>query len=222
MFIIPAVIILFIGFRTSHDKKDHSLVADLLHAHETMRMEDIARTLETSVDKARLETARCIKKGTVKGKIKNDVYYSQTYLDVSMKNLQRREYLIDIADILKAYRRITISDFGTKIRMDENSAERIILECLEDGLVRGYISKRSRVFFTMDYLDQIDDVQIGWQCSGCGANNQQAPASGEVDRCPYCGMMSKAKGTKVRFLVEEIEDLNCDRPLISDISFDHH
>ena len=207
IFIVPAIALLFLGFKKGKEKKDYGAVSDLLHAHDTMRMEDIARTLNISVERARMETARCIRKGFVKGRIKNDVFYSDFYLKISEKNLKRREFLIDMADILKAYRRITIPDFAQKIGKDENYAEKIILECLEDGLVRGYISRRSRVFFTMDYLDQLDDVQVGWDCPGCGANNHEVLLPGEIDRCPYCGTMSKARGTKKRLLAEELEDL---------------
>lgn len=207
IFIVPAIALLFLGFKKGKEKKDYGAVSDLLHAHDTMRMEDIARTLNISVERARMETARCIRKGFVKGRIKNDVFYSDFYLKISEKNLKRREFLIDMADILKAYRRITIPDFAQKIGKDENYAEKIILECLEDGLVRGYISRRSRVFFTMDYLDQLDDVQVGWDCPGCGANNHEVLLPGEIDRCPYCGTMSKARGTKKRVLAEELEDL---------------
>jgi hypothetical protein len=207
IFIVPAIALLFLGFKKGKEKKEYGAVSDLLPANETMRMEDIAKTLNVSVERARMETARCIKKGFVKGRIKNDVFYSDFYLKISDKNLKRREFLIDMADILKAYRRISITDFAERIGKDERYAEKIILECLEDGLVKGYISKRSKVFFTSEYLEQLDDVQIGWECPGCGAQNQEILLPGEVDRCPYCGTMSKARATKKRVLAEELEDL---------------
>ena len=142
----------------------------------------------------------------VKGIMKRDYYYSPKYMERAKSNLKRREYLIDMADILKAYRRVTISDFAKRIEMNDADAERIILECLEDGLLFGYISRRSRVFFTREYLDQIEDVQIGWECQNCGSHNQEILLPGEVDRCPFCGSMSRAKGTKKKLVAFEVQE----------------
>lgn len=206
-FLIPAAILVAASIKARNDGSALEEVSDLMHAHDSLTVDQAAKTMGVSKSQARKLMSKCIKKGKAKGRMKNERYYSPRYLKVSESNLRRREYLIDMTDILKAYRRVAISDFAAKVGLDHDEAERVILECLEDGLLKGYISHRSKVFFSRDYLEQLDDVQIGWQCESCGAHNQEIILPGEVDRCPYCGSMSKARGTpKKRMVAEEVVD----------------
>jgi predicted transcriptional regulator len=205
LFWLPSLVLFVLAFMAQKESSVLSHTADLMHAHDRITVKEAAVALEVSEGTAKKRMSKCIKKGLVSGRIKNDTYYSPGYLQVADRNLRRREYLIDMSDILKAYRRVSISDFAERVGMSEDKAERVMLECMEDGLVYGYISRRSKVFFTREYLDQIDDVQIGWECENCGSHNQEILLPGEIDRCPYCGSMSRAKGTKQRYIAEELD-----------------
>ena len=204
MFWLPALVLLILAYVGYRDNSGIGEMADLMQAHDTLQIKEVARTMGISQATAKKRMSKCINRGKVEGRMKNDTYFSPRYLDMAQKNLERREYLIDIADILKAYRRVRLEDFGERIGMEPWDAEKVILECLEDGLVHGYISHRSKTFFTKEYLDQLDDVQFGWACRGCGARNTELLLPGEEDKCSYCGSMSKAKGTEAKYFEFEL------------------
>lgn len=187
IFWLPALVLIIMAIHGSKEHSRLSQMADVMHAHDTLHADKAAEAMEVSPSLAKRLMSKCIKKNLVQGRMRDDTYYSP-------RHLKRTEYLTDMADILKAYRRVSIPVFAKRIEASETEAERVILECLEDGLLLGYISPRSRVFFTKEYLDQIENVQIGWRCPNCGANNKEIILPGEVDICPYCGSMSKVKG----------------------------
>lgn len=187
IFWLPALVLIVMAVHGFKEQSRLSQMADVMHAHDALHADTAAEAMEITPSQAKRLMSKCIKKDLVQGRMRDDTYYSP-------RHLKRTEYLTDMADILKAYRRVSIADFAKRIGVNEPEAERVILECLEDRLIFGYISRRSRTFFTREYLDQIENVQIGWKCESCGSHNQEIILPGEVDICPYCGSMSRVKG----------------------------
>ncbi len=99
----------------------------------------------------------------------------------------RHEQLKDVADILKAYRRIKLSELGSRLGKTEREAEKLILECLEEKLIHGYIDPSKRVFLTSDYAYQYSSSKVSWRCEGCGTFNESFNLPGEHAKCSHCG-----------------------------------
>ena len=97
------------------------------------------------------------------------------------------ERLKDVADILKAYRRIKLPDLANKLQRTERESEKLVLECIEEGMIYGYMDRSANAFFTTDYLYQVRDAKHGWKCSACGAYNDSIVLPGETAKCKYCG-----------------------------------
>ena len=77
----------------------------------------------------------------------------------------------DVANVLKAYRRIKISELARKFNKPEYEAEKLVMECIERNLVNGYMDRQAQEFFTRDAMHQMPQSKSGWKCSACGAYN---------------------------------------------------
>lgn len=96
----------------------------------------------------------------------------------------------DVADVLKAYRRIKIADLARKLNTSEFEAEKMVLECIEHKLIHGYMDRQAGAFFTSDAMHQMSAAKSGWKCSACGGYNDSIILPGETAKCHYCGKLS--------------------------------
>jgi len=108
------------------------------------------------------------------------------FLAYGLSERRKFQKLQDVADILKAYRRIKISELAQKINKTEMESEKMILECIEKELVQGYMDRMAGAFFTNDFLHQVRDAKHGWKCPACGAYNDKVVLPGEIAKCAYC------------------------------------
>jgi hypothetical protein len=95
----------------------------------------------------------------------------------------------DVADMLKAYRRIKISKIAQKLGKSEMEAEKMVLECIEKNLIQGYMDRQEGAFFTNDYMTQMTASKQGWKCPACGGYNDSIILPGEAAKCHYCGKL---------------------------------
>ncbi len=208
IFWLPALLLLYLGLQGYRGRDNLDDVSSLLNTYDEISIGKMAEILEMPQAKAEKKMIKCIKEGLVQGRIEDGIYYSRHKWEAKMRADARLEELQDLADILIAYRRVEISRIADKIGRTVPETERLILETLEEGLVDGYISRKQHVFFTRDYLEQIDDVRMGWVCDNCGAVHDELLLPGEVGKCTYCGSLSKARGTMrekdVKFEVIEL------------------
>ncbi|MGA1872248.1 MAG: PCI domain-containing protein [Thermoplasmatota archaeon] len=196
IFWIPAGFLLYFGLeeRAGSGLDD---VASLLRSYEQISIEDAAEILNLSERGAEKKIHQCIDRGMVQGKVINAVYYSPAKLEYLDRRTDWIERLKDVADVLIAYRRVQIKVVSEKIGQDMATTEKLILECLEEGLVKGYLSTKQHVFYTQEYLEQLDDARVGWTCDKCGAQHDEVLLPGDYGRCTYCGSISKAKGISI-------------------------
>ncbi|MBI5001199.1 MAG: PCI domain-containing protein [Euryarchaeota archaeon] len=107
---------------------------------------------------------------------------------LAMRRRARR--LSEIATMLRAYRRIKISDLARKLAVTEFEAERVIARCIELGMVEGHIDRTTGEFFTPESVAQV--VKLS-PCPYCGSPADQLVLSGETAKCPACGAVFDAE-----------------------------
>jgi hypothetical protein len=98
--------------------------------------------------------------------------------------------LQNLAELLKAYRRIKISKVAQKLGVTEFEAEKRIADCVDRGFVKGYIDRNTEEFFTVESLSQVVP-QTG--CPKCGAPPEKIVLVGEIARCGSCGAALSVK-----------------------------
>ncbi|MFW9877026.1 MAG: PCI domain-containing protein [Candidatus Thorarchaeota archaeon] len=103
------------------------------------------------------------------------------------RSRKKYEKLQEIADLLKAYRSIKISDLARKIGKSEQEAIELINKCIKEKLVFGYLNQTENIFMTSDYTKQVPKSTQGWKCTACGAFNDSLILPGETAKCGYCG-----------------------------------
>jgi hypothetical protein len=195
IFWIPGGVLIYMGLQKRSGSTNLDDVVSVLRSYDEISIEDAAEMLDLSEMVCERKITRCIGRGMVQGKIVNGIYYSHSKLEYFQKRTNWVERLKDIAEILNAYRRVGIGMVADKIGEDVPTTERLILECLEEDMVKGFLSTKQHVFYTQDYLDQIDDVRIGWSCEQCGASHDEVLLPGDYGTCNYCGSLSGIKGT---------------------------
>jgi len=111
------------------------------------------------------------------------------FLFFGIFGLVRRRRNSEYAELLKANRRMKVAAFAQKIGTTEVKAEKILMQVLDDKLIKGYMDRRTGEFFTMEFLEQTPNVLFGWKCGSCGAKNDSVILPGEAGRCLYCNTM---------------------------------
>jgi hypothetical protein len=112
------------------------------------------------------------------------VIIGSVLLAIGLRIRGKQRHLEKVADLLKAYRRIRISKLAGKLGVSEMDAEYTIADCLGNGLVEGYIDRRSGEFFTKEALYQVMNLD---RCPICSAPSEELYLQGEEIRCRYCG-----------------------------------
>lgn len=107
-----------------------------------------------------------------------------TLLVIGLMGRRKQKHFEKVADLLRAYRRISISKLAGKLGVTEMEAEYVIAECLGRGLLEGYIDRREGEFFTKEALYQVMNIE---RCPICNAPSSELYLAGEEIRCRYCG-----------------------------------
>jgi hypothetical protein len=107
--------------------------------------------------------------------------------------MKKRRHIKDmeiLAELLRAYRRIKLSKVAGKLGVTELEAERRIAECIELGLVKGYIDRTTDEFFTQESIAQVIPAD---GCPKCGAPPDRIILVGEEAKCGSCGFIFHPK-----------------------------
>ena len=82
---------------------------------------------------------------------------------------KKAQPLKDLVPILKGYRRIKISEVAMKISKDEKLTESLILNCINDGSIKGYIDFRNKEFVVdPSELKSPQQMVAEYLCRRCG------------------------------------------------------
>ncbi len=84
----------------------------------------------------------------------------------------------------KTCRRISIKDLANKLGKPPQDTERIMLDCVERGLIRGFIDRSTDEFVLQEAAGQEHFIA---NCPGCSNSLQRRHLDGETVKCPYCG-----------------------------------
>jgi len=97
-------------------------------------------------------------------------------------NLREKE-LVEFSAWVRTYRRIGLGELARKLGKREYEAEKILVECVDRGLVKGFIDRSTNEFVLQEAMGQEFFLET---CPRCGANLRQRFLQGETVRCPYC------------------------------------
>ncbi|MBU4071761.1 MAG: PCI domain-containing protein [Candidatus Thermoplasmatota archaeon] len=103
---------------------------------------------------------------------------------LGLRKRKAAKNLENLAELLRAYRRIKISKVAQKLGVTEYEAEMKIAACLDAGLVKGHIDRTTDEFFTLESLGQV--IPVGG-CRNCGAPPDRLFLVGEQVKCGSCG-----------------------------------
>ena len=103
----------------------------------------------------------------------------------------------DVASILKAYRTISVSELALKLNKPEAETEKLVMECINEGLVKGYIDSGTGKF--------ISEPRYG------------APGSPQSDKRPVTKPRRKVPLKKTATKPDKYNDCQtCGRPMLYD------
>ncbi len=92
--------------------------------------------------------------------------------------------LENLAELLRAYRRIKISKVAQKLGVTEYEAEMRIAQCMDRNLIVGHIDRTTEEFFTLESIGHV--IPMGG-CPNCGAPPDRIVLIGEQPKCGSCG-----------------------------------
>lgn len=97
--------------------------------------------------------------------------------------------LTNVANYLKTYRTIKLTELASKLDKPELETKEIIKKCLKEKLVSGYLDPIENVFKTNEYFNHLPESKKGWKCTACGGFNDSIILPGETAKCNYCGKL---------------------------------
>jgi len=99
----------------------------------------------------------------------------------------RLKKLAELAEMLRSYRLITMSDLARRLDRREHRVRNAVKLCMKMGLINGKFDEGENTFVTREYIDKEPGMIKGWRCSGCGNYNKKIVLPGEVAKCDSCG-----------------------------------
>jgi len=99
----------------------------------------------------------------------------------------RLKKLAELAEMLRSYRLITMSDLARRLDRREHRVRNAVKLCMKMGLIDGKFDEGENTFVTREYIDKEPGMINGWRCSGCGNYNKKIVLPGEVAKCDACG-----------------------------------
>ena len=100
------------------------------------------------------------------------------------KGRKQGQDMATFAAWVQTYRRISMRDLANKLGKPPAETERIMLDCVEKGLIRGFIDRSTEEFVLQEAAGVEHFVAT---CPGCGNSLQRRYLDGETVQCPYCG-----------------------------------
>jgi hypothetical protein len=78
---------------------------------------------------------------------------------IGWQGYRKNKRLRNVADLLRVYRGIQISELAERLGRSRHEAEAVILECINEDLIKGHIDPKSRRFIVTEPLHSIPPVQ---------------------------------------------------------------
>ena len=91
--------------------------------------------------------------------------------------------LVEFAAWVRTYRRVLLSDLAGKLGKAPYETEKILLQVVDRGLVRGFIDRQTNEFVLQEVVGSELFVD---RCPRCGAALQRRYLPGETVVCPFC------------------------------------
>ena len=98
--------------------------------------------------------------------------------------LKNEKQLRELADYVLIYRRLKIPDLAARMGKTAYETEKMLLQCIERGYLRGYIDRNTGEFFVEGAEKEIVKPI---KCPHCGGISTKVVMRGEVQVCEYCG-----------------------------------
>ena len=105
------------------------------------------------------------------------------FLFLGLKAHTLEAELIEFSAWIKTYRRISLADLSRKLGKPAFESEKLLVQVVDRGLVKGFIDRQSDEFILQEAVAQEQFID---RCPRCNANLQQRFLLGETVRCPYC------------------------------------
>ena len=101
---------------------------------------------------------------------------------VKLSELEQK--LIQLATLIKTYRRISLTEIAKKFGLTEIKAEKLLDTAIELKLISGNMDRTTGEFFISESLNEIKKISF---CPNCGASITQIVHQGETAKCSACG-----------------------------------
>ncbi len=92
--------------------------------------------------------------------------------------------LEQLASLVKAYRRIGISEISRNLGTSDTETRELVNTAISLDIIKGYMDRNTDEFFTEDSTAELKTVHI---CPNCGAKIEQILHEGETAKCSSCG-----------------------------------
>jgi DNA-directed RNA polymerase subunit RPC12/RpoP len=105
---------------------------------------------------------------------------------------RRDERLRHMAEVLKGFKRISITELSIRTDRNNDETEKDIIECLQEGMIRGHIDPKTNEFVRYQPGPKghpgvcTDYTKQAWTCPGCGTTNRSTIRPAERVKCHYC------------------------------------
>lgn len=105
------------------------------------------------------------------------------FLFLAVKARQVEKDLVEFSAWVKTYRRIGLGDLARKLGKPTYDAEKILIQVVDRGLVKGFIDRQTDEFVLQEAVGQELFIE---RCPRCAASLQRRYFAGETVLCPYC------------------------------------
>lgn len=101
---------------------------------------------------------------------------------------KHNNFLLDIAIKIKNYENVALLDLSKEFNLPLNKVRDHVFECIERGLIYGYILKGDSVYLkkSLQFNNNKQVVYKLYLCDGCGAS---FTSDSKIAKCPYCNRL---------------------------------
>ncbi|OGS60089.1 MAG: hypothetical protein A3K59_05425 [Euryarchaeota archaeon RBG_19FT_COMBO_69_17] len=126
-------------------------------------------------------TAFCVPTALVPGVV---------FILLGLRARRRERDLVEFAAWVKTYRRISLQNLGGKLGRSAFEAEKLLVEAVDRGFVKGFIDRTSEEFVLQEAVGEELFIE---SCPRCRGNIRQRYFRGETIVCPYCSAVIAQK-----------------------------
>jgi len=106
------------------------------------------------------------------------------FLYIAVQSKKREREIIEIAVLVKSYRRVKLDKIAKKLGKTEFETEKILADCVDKGQVDGFFDRTTEEFVVRSAV--AEELAI-YRCRSCGATASRKFLAGETAKCDFCG-----------------------------------